>query len=93
MLDHPLLLDIFSLGAPQLGTGLGFLFFFKVSFEKHPNVHLRRHESYWQGQIETSKSNFLIHFLVLSENLELSCVCCNPLPTDTSLAVLPILST
>ena len=38
MLDHPLLLDIFSLGTPQLRTGLGFLFFFKVSFEKHPNV-------------------------------------------------------
>ena len=39
MLDHPLLLDIFSLGTPQLRTGLGFLFFFKVSFEKHPTDH------------------------------------------------------
>ena len=29
LLDHPLLLDIFSLGAPQLRTGLGFLFFSK----------------------------------------------------------------
>ena len=38
LLDHPLLLDIFSLGAPQLRTGLGFLFFFKVSFEKHPST-------------------------------------------------------
>ena len=38
MSDHPLLLDIFSLGSPQLRTGLGFLFSFKVSFEKHPNV-------------------------------------------------------
>ena len=37
--DHPLLLDIFSLGPPQLRTGLGFLFSFKVSFEKHPNIH------------------------------------------------------
>ena len=37
--DHPLLLDIFSLGPPQLRTGLGFLFFFKVSFEKHPSEH------------------------------------------------------
>ena len=36
--DHPLLLDIFSLGPPQLRTGLGFLFSFKVSFEKHPSV-------------------------------------------------------
>ena len=36
--DHPLLLDIFSLGPPQLRTGLGFLFFFKVSFEKHPSA-------------------------------------------------------
>ena len=38
--DHPLLLDIFSLGPPQLRTGLGFLFSFKVSFEKHPNVYI-----------------------------------------------------
>ena len=37
--DHPLLLDIFSLGPPQLRTGLGFLISFKVSFEKHPSVH------------------------------------------------------
>ena len=37
--DHPLLLDIFSQGPPQLRTGLGFLFFFKVSFEKHPSEH------------------------------------------------------
>ena len=37
--DSLLLLDIFSLGPPQLRTGLGFLFFFKVSFEKHPNLH------------------------------------------------------
>ena len=36
--DHPLLLDIFSQGPPQLRTGLGFLFSFKVSFEKHPSV-------------------------------------------------------
>ena len=36
--DHPLLLDIFSQGPPQLRTGLGFLFFFKVSFEKHPST-------------------------------------------------------
>ena len=40
--DHPLLLDIFSQGPRQLCTGLGFLFFFKVSFEKHPNEHLLR---------------------------------------------------
>ena len=37
--DHPHLLDIFSLGHPQLRTGLGFLFSFKVSFEKHLIVH------------------------------------------------------
>ena len=37
--DHPLLLDIFSLGSLQLRTGLGFLFSFKVSFEKHPSGH------------------------------------------------------
>ena len=38
--DHPLLLDIFSLGPPQLHTGLGFKFYFKVSFEKHPSLHV-----------------------------------------------------
>ena len=38
--DHSLLLDIFSLGSPQLCTGLVFLFSFKVSFEKHPNLHV-----------------------------------------------------
>ena len=37
LLDHPLLLDIFFLGAPQLRAGVGFLFFYKMSFEKHPN--------------------------------------------------------
>ena len=39
LLDHPLLLDIFFLGAPQLRAGVGFSFFYKVSFEKHPNQH------------------------------------------------------
>ena len=38
LLDHPLLLDIFFLGAPQLRAGVGFLFFYKVSFEKHPSA-------------------------------------------------------
>ena len=40
LLDHPLLQDIFFLGAPQLRAGVGFLFFFKVSFEKHPSPHV-----------------------------------------------------
>ena len=38
LFDQSLLLDMLFLGAPQLRTGLGFLFFFKVSFMKHPNV-------------------------------------------------------
>ena len=42
LLDHPLLLDIFFLGAPQLRTGLGFLFSFKVSFMKHPSGQAER---------------------------------------------------
>ena len=52
--DHPLLLDIFSLGPPQLRTGLGFLFSFKMSFEKHPNVdsdELRQWTTYWMESI------------------------------------------
>ena len=40
LLDHSLLLDIFFLGTPQLRTGFRFLFFFKVSFMKHPSVHV-----------------------------------------------------
>ena len=36
--DHPLLLDIFSLGPPSSVLGWVFYFFFKVSFEKHPSV-------------------------------------------------------
>ena len=32
--------DIFSLGSPQLRTGLGILFSFKVSFEKHYNLDI-----------------------------------------------------
>ena len=38
LFDQSLLLDMLFLGAPQLRTGLGFLFFFKVSFMKHPSV-------------------------------------------------------
>ena len=38
LFDKSLLLDMLFLGAPQLRTGLGFLFFFKVSFMKHPTV-------------------------------------------------------
>ena len=41
LLDHPLLLDIFCLDTTQLRTGLGFSFFFKVSFEKHPSVQAK----------------------------------------------------
>ena len=36
--DHPLLLDIFSLGPPQLRAGLGFYFFQSVIFGKHPKL-------------------------------------------------------
>ena len=43
--DLPLLPAIFSLGPPQLRSGLGFLFCFKVSFEKHPSASpLRKSE-------------------------------------------------
>ena len=39
MFDQPLLLDMNFLGTPQLCGGVYILFFFKVSFEKHPSVH------------------------------------------------------
>ena len=55
--DHPLLLDIFSLGPTQLRTGLGFSFSFKVSFERHPNVH---------GKIYPNSFQFRLWFCSLS---------------------------
>ena len=33
------------LGTPQLCGGVDILFFFKVSFEKHPNKHPKENES------------------------------------------------
>ena len=38
--DQPLLLDMIFLGTPQLRGGLNIFFFYKVSFEKHPNVYI-----------------------------------------------------
>ena len=38
--DQPLLLDMIFLGTPQLRGGVNIFFFYKVSFEKHPNVHV-----------------------------------------------------
>ena len=40
LFDQPLLLDMIFLGTPQLCGGVDILFFFKVSFEKHPNIHI-----------------------------------------------------
>ena len=40
MFDQPLLLDMIFLGTQKLCGGLYILFFFKVFFEKHPNVQL-----------------------------------------------------
>ena len=56
MLDHPLLLDIFSLGPTQLRTGLGFLFSFKVSFEKHPSVQAHMAKENLGGQINCNSN-------------------------------------
>ena len=39
LFDQPLLLDMIFLGTPQLCGGVDILFFFKVSFEKHPTMH------------------------------------------------------
>ena len=38
LFDQPLLLDMIFLGTPQLCGGVYILFFFKVSFEKHPSA-------------------------------------------------------
>ena len=40
--DHPLLLDIFSLGQASSVLGWVFIFFFKVYFKKHPIGHTCR---------------------------------------------------
>ena len=39
LFDQPLLLDMIFLGTQKLCGGVDILFFFKVSFEKHPNGH------------------------------------------------------
>ena len=39
LFDQPLLLDMIFLGTQKLCGGVYILFFFKVSFEKHPNVY------------------------------------------------------
>ena len=45
LFDQSLLLDIIFLGTPQLCGGVDILFFFKVSFENHPNA---RGILYWK---------------------------------------------
>ena len=42
LFDQPLLLDMIFLGTPQLCGGVDILFFFKVSFEKHPSEYLSK---------------------------------------------------
>ena len=42
LFDQPLLLDMIFLGTPQLRGGVNIFFFYKVSFEKHPNVYISR---------------------------------------------------
>ena len=44
LFDQPLLLDMIFLGTPQLRGGVNISFFYKVSFEKHPNGHEKRKE-------------------------------------------------
>ena len=40
LFDQSLLLDMIFLGTPQLRGGVNIFFFYKVSFEKHPSVHI-----------------------------------------------------
>ena len=48
---QPLLLDMIFLGTPKLCGGVD-IFFFKVSFEKHPSVHTcPPHESILKGNL------------------------------------------
>ena len=39
LFDQSLLLDMIILGTHQLRGGVNIFFFYKVSFEKHPNIH------------------------------------------------------
>ena len=39
LFDQSLLLDMIILGTHQLRGGVNIFFFYKVSFEKHPNEH------------------------------------------------------
>ena len=56
LFDQSLLLDMIFLSTPQLRGGVNIFFFYKVSFEKHPNHHicqmlpnikLENFHSYW----------------------------------------------
>ena len=40
LFDQSLLLDMIILGTHQLRGGVNIFFFYKVSFEKHPNMHI-----------------------------------------------------
>ena len=40
LFDQSLLLDMIILGTHQLRGGVNIFFFYKVSFEKHPTVHM-----------------------------------------------------
>ena len=40
LFDQSLLLDMIILGTHQLCGGVNILSFYKVSFEKHPNIHM-----------------------------------------------------
>ena len=42
LFDQPLLLDMIFLGTPQLCGGVYILFVCKVSFQKHPSLHILR---------------------------------------------------
>ena len=62
LLDQSLLLDMIILGTHQLPGGVNIFFFYKVSFEKHPNIHVslklcvRKNFPFTRSQLERSKA-------------------------------------
>ena len=68
---HPLLLDIFSLGPPQWRT-VFFLFFVKVSFEKHPRTGSQlKHDKhvYWRKETEWCPTRKYLYWPLLTSGI------------------------
>ena len=63
LFDQPLLLDMIFLGTPQLCGGAYIYFFFKVSLEKLPNVHV-----HWDFTCFAATTDFVANYVDFFKN-------------------------